>query len=472
MRGSGEDGAVAAASPPEPVVDAGLLVPGRRPLTIGLVLIITAVAFEALAVSTALPVVADELDGVRLYGWAFSGFMLANLVGITLGGPLADRVGPRKPMLVGLALFSAGLLVSGFAPTMLVVVLGRLIAGAGSGAVVSTVYVVIGLGYPQAARARLFAVVSSAWVLPALFGPVLAGAMAESWLTWRSVFLVLAPLMVLDAALVIPGLRGIPGPSDHEHAKLPVSDAIRLSVGTGVLLAGLGSSRAEVAAPLAIVGVIVAWRPLLRLLPPGTLRACGALPTAVAMRGLLGFAFFTFDAFLPLTLTSLRGQSATRAGLSLTAAGLSWATGSWVCERRGARWGRRRTVMTGVSLILVGMAVSATVLWSSVPVVIAPIGWLAAGLGMGLCYPTFSLIVLEEAPEGRVGSASSALMLCDMLGVAVGTGLAGAAVALSVAADWGTRPGIEAADAMTIAVCLLALMVARRLPARPSGDFL
>lgn len=456
------------APPASPEVDPRLLIPGRRPLTIGLVVVVTAIAFEALAVATALPVVSRDLQGVHLYGWAFSGFMLANLVGITLGGPIADRVGPAKPAAIGLALFGAGLLLSGFASTMLIVVVGRFVAGLGSGAVFSTAYVVVGLGYPDAARARLFAVMSSAWVVPSLIGPVLAGTIAEH-IGWRWVFLGLAPLMVLDAALILPAMRGLRPTADadgdaREHLPLPVADALRLAVGAGVLLGGLGSRDLIITAGLGALGLVLAVNPFRRLTPPGTLRAKGPLPAAIALRGLLAFAFFTFDGFLPLTLTSLRGQSPTKAGLALTAGGLSWATGSWVQERRGRRWGRRRTASTGAALIIAGICVAALVLVDEVPVAAAPIGWCIAGLGMGLCYPTTGLVVLDHAPEGHVGRSTSALQMTDVLGVAVGTGIAGAMLALAVAADWGRRRGIELIDAMTLGIAVLALITARRLP--------
>jgi MFS family permease len=456
-------------------LDGRVLAPGRRPLTIGLVLVITAIAFEAMAVSTALPVVSRDLAGVHLYGWVFSGFMLANLLGITLGGPLADRIGPARPAGVGLVLFGGGLVVSGLAPTMEVVLVGRVIAGAGAGACIATAYVVIGLGYPEAARARLLAAISSAWVLPSLIGPVLAGTIAEN-LGWRWVFLGLAPLMVVDALLVLPSMRSLrnrvnaPG---TEHLPLPVADATRLALGTGVMLTGFGSRSALLGIALVVVGGVVAFNPFRRLVPPGTLLARPGLPAAIALRGMLAFAFFTFDAFLPLTLTSLRGQSPTKAGLALTAGGLSWATGSWVQERRGRVWGRRRTATMGAVCILAGILVSGSVLFSGVPVLLAPLGWAISGLGMGLCYPTTSLTVLDEAPEGRVGAASSALQLTDVLGVAIGTGLAGAAVAMAEASGWGRRRGIEIADAMTIVVAVLAIMTARRLPGRvppPSAD--
>ncbi|MDQ1443903.1 MAG: hypothetical protein QOI20_367 [Acidimicrobiaceae bacterium] len=456
MAGTAETGA-------ETQTDARLLIPGRRPLTIGLVLVITAIAFEALAVSTALPVVSRELHGVRLYGWAFSSFMLANLVGITLGGPLSDRIGPARPALVGLVLFGGGLVVSGVAPTMLLVVVGRFVSGLGAGAVISTAYVVMGLGYPEAARARLFAVISSAWVLPSLIGPVLAGTLAEH-VGWRSVFLILAPVMVLDAMLILPAMRGIRPPEhDEDRRPLPVLDATRLAGGAGVLVAGLGSRSLPLGVGLVVLGLVLAVNPFRRLVPEGTLRARGVLPTAVALRGLLAFSFFTFDGFLPLTLTSLRGQSPTRAGLALTAGGVSWAAGSWVQERKGGRWG---TASTGAGLIIGGIVVAGSVLDPAVPVAVAPLGWCIAGLGMGICYPTTGLVVLDESPVNQVGASSSALQLADVLGVALGTGAAGAALAFALAAGWGRRRGIEIIDAMTLAVAGLALFTARRLPGR------
>src|ERR1700757_2459920 len=72
----------------------GLWAPQRRPLTAGLVLTITFVASEALAVVTVMPVVARDLGGLRLYGWVFSGVMLGSVIGIVAAGPEADRLGP------------------------------------------------------------------------------------------------------------------------------------------------------------------------------------------------------------------------------------------------------------------------------------------------------------------------------------------------------------------------------------------
>ena len=76
---------------------AGLWSPGRRALTLGLVLTITLVAFEALAVGTIMPKVARELGDLQLYGWVFTSFLLASLLGIVLVGGLIDRRGLVAP---------------------------------------------------------------------------------------------------------------------------------------------------------------------------------------------------------------------------------------------------------------------------------------------------------------------------------------------------------------------------------------
>ncbi len=81
----------------------------RQLLTVGLIGLITAVAFEGLAVSTVLPATAADLRGLGLYGWAFSAFWLTNILGITLGGGDADRHGPWRAFLAGVGVFALGL---------------------------------------------------------------------------------------------------------------------------------------------------------------------------------------------------------------------------------------------------------------------------------------------------------------------------------------------------------------------------
>src|SRR5437588_3754682 len=219
-----------------------LLSPERRALTAGLVLTISVSAFEALAVSTVMPVAARELHGLRLYGWAFSAFMLANLVGITIAGPMADRLGPARPFTLGLTLFGAGLFIDGVAPTMPVLVLGRAVQGLGAGGLAAVAYVSVSRGYPPVLRPRVMAALSSAWVVPSLVGPPLAGLAADH-LTWRLVFFVLIATCPIAGVLALPALRTMPGADaeTEEDDGRRVLTAIRLAVGAGLVVGGLGA---------------------------------------------------------------------------------------------------------------------------------------------------------------------------------------------------------------------------------------
>src|SRR4029453_6477086 len=196
---------------------AGLMTPARRGLTIGLVLTITLVAFEALAVITILPAIKDDLHGISLYGWVTSAFQLGLLVGIVVAGGPADRRGPAPPFGAGGRGVVAGVAIGGLAPSMLALVLARGLQGLGAGAIPAGAYAAIGRSYPEALRPRGFAVLSTAWVVPGLIGPAVSALVAER-VGWRWVFLGLLPLVVASGA---PGRPSPPRPGAPGGAPPP-----------------------------------------------------------------------------------------------------------------------------------------------------------------------------------------------------------------------------------------------------------
>ena len=165
----------------------------------GMLVLITLIAFEAMAVAPALPTAARDLHGVGAYGWAFTGFLAANIVGLIVSGQLSDAHGPRLPLITGMVLFVAGLVTAGTAVTMVQFILGRVVQGLSAGLLITAVYVVIGEVYPEALRPKLFAAISTAWVVPSLVGPVVSGWVTEN-LSWRWVFLGLLPFTLVGCA--------------------------------------------------------------------------------------------------------------------------------------------------------------------------------------------------------------------------------------------------------------------------------
>jgi MFS family permease len=446
----------------------GLWAPQRRALTAGLVLTITFVASEALAVVTVMPVVARDLGGLRLYGWVFSGFMLGSVIGIVAAGREADRRGPAIPFVAGVVLFGAGLAVAGLAPSMGMLVAGRVLQGIGAGAVPSVAYATIGRTLPGALRARMMAVLSTAWVVPGLLGPALSAEVARLF-GWRWVFLGLLPLVAVAGAMAVPALIRLGPPGSAQAPTHRITDGILTAAGATIFLAGLtlvaGSGTVLAGLALMVVGTAAGLPALRRLVPPGTLTARPGLPATILSRGLLTFAFFGADAYVPLTITAVRHHSPVVASVAVTGATLAWTAGAWMQVRLNETWGGRRLVRCGLVVILAGIAGMVLVLQPSVPVAVGLAAWTVAGLGMGLAYAPLSLMMLQKAPPGQEGQVSASLNLADVLGTAIGIGVGGAAVA--AAAGGNLRLGITAAFAAAAAVGLAGVILAGRLPAGP-----
>jgi MFS family permease len=439
----------------------GLLHERWRGLTVGLVLNVTFVAFEALAIATIMPLVAEDLGGIALYGWVFSAFLLADLMGIVLAGELADRFGPALPFGAGLALFAVGLLIGGLAPSMPVLVAARAVQGFGAGAIPAVAYVVIGRTYPDALRPRMLAILSTAWVVPGIAGPALAAFVADH-VGWRSVFLGLLPLVLVAGSLALRELRRVPGRADHA-ARRVFLDAVRVASGAGLTLAGLQARDVVLSPALVAIGLGFGIPALRKLLPRGTFRARGALPAAVLSRGMLTFAFFAADIFVPLTVTTIRGESIVLSGLALTAGTIAWTTGAWIQERTVFRVGAAPLVRNGFLLVAIGIAGMGAVLAGALPAWLSVPAWSIAGLGIGMAYSSISLTVLRHAAEGSEGATAASMQLADILGNALGTGIGAVAVAAAVAGLGSAAAGVAVTDGLAATVAIAGFFVAPRL---------
>jgi MFS family permease len=447
-----------------------LLDGAHRRLTTGIVLVVSFVAFEAIGVATAMPAVLRHLGGVRLYGWAFSAFMLAQLIGIVVSGPVVDRLGTARPLAVAAALFAAGLVVGGTAPSMLVLVLGRAVQGAGGGVLAVTLNVSVGRGYPPSLRPRAYAAMSTAWVVPGVVGPAVAGLVAEH-LTWRLVFLGLVPAVAAGAAIALPALRvadaattpAVPDPAAH-GTRRGVVRALALAAGSALVLEALTTRRALPAAVLAAAGLALALPAVAGVIPSRPPPPASRQLEAMTVAALANLAFFGAEAFLPLSLTALHHRTLTEAGLVLTVASLSWTVGTWVQAHSQERLGPRALSAVGLGLVALGVAGIAALDWPATPWWVAFAAWGVAGAGMGLAYATTTLVVVSAAGAGRQGGPVAAQQVLVTLGIAVGAGVGGAALAWSVVLGHGPAPGLRVFDAAVVVAALLGVAVAAGMP--------
>jgi len=363
---------------------------------------------------------------------------------------------------LGIGLFAGGLLVGGLAPTMPVLIAGRLAQGFASGVLIAVAYAAVRTAYHADVRPRMMALWSSAWVIPGLAGPAVAGFVAET-IGWRWVFLGMVPFPLIAAVLTVPSLRTVDAPAGGPRDFTRLRDAVLLAGGTAVLLAGFGRSTLVALGALVAIGLVILLPAFRRLSPPGTLQAKPGIAAAVACIILLTLGFFGFEFFIPLAVTDLRDQSALMAGLPLTASAMTWTAGAWIVDQKSSVYPRPLMVRVGFVLIVMGILLSLGVFMTEIPMLVSLVTWAVAGLGMGIAFSTLMLTVLDDAPEGSEGATISAGQLGNTLGIALGTGIGGSIIAVTSLDEFATPRGFELLALGSTIVLSIALAIAGRI---------
>lgn len=436
--------------------------PRYRVATLGILILMTIIAFEAMAVATALPTAARSLHGLADYGWTFTGFMVASVLGMVSSGMYSDAHGARRPLLVGLVLFMTGLVLGSGAQAMWVLVAARVVQGLAVGLLITAMYVVMGEVYHDLIRPRILAALSSAWVVPGLVGPVMSGWITQQ-LSWRWVFGGLAPFVAVGGLLLMPSLRQLRTSTAAGTVSDPRRIGYALLTAAGIAaVANLGESQRPLSILAALLGVGAMVLGLRRLLPQGTASFASGVPVAVAFRGAIAGVFVGMEVIVPLSLSQQLHYSPTMSGAPLMLSALSWAAASTL---QGRMRRPNRTVLVGVGLALIAVAGlgMALVALRTIPGWAAFLAWPFAGFGAGFALTTASVALLEHTNDADRGSDSAALQLADSSMSAVSAAFAGALVATAAHGRLGYGNAFAVVFLTMSAVGLLASTRASRL---------
>ncbi|MDR0271597.1 MFS transporter [Paenibacillus sp.] len=458
--------------------EAGIFGARYRALTIGIILAVTTVAFEGLAITTIAPSLAQKLNGLHLYGWIFSAFLLAQIVGTMIIGQRINKHGVYASFIAAILLFVVGIVIAATSFNMVMLIIGRLFQGFGAGSIITCVYYSITLGYPDHLRTKILAMFSSAYILPALVGPYIAGLFAEL-LSWRFVFWLVLPFIGLAVALTLPAFRKF-SVKDKNAAKVGHKEglAVLLAIGTGLLLAGLGFITDWKGIAFSVVGVLIMIQPLRKLLPKGTFSARKGLPATIASRGLFVACYNATESYVVLALTEVKKLPADLAGLIVAAGALSWSTAAWLQSKLDARdhgEGRNKRVTVGICFMIIGVAaVMLSVGLSEGGIAYAVLSQIFTGFGIGLAHPTTGAIALQHASAGVEGEISAGLQFTDAFSPGLSIGIGGALIAVSQTLNWGLLTGILLALSLQLLFVIVSLAVSFRIQQAKftsKGDF-
>lgn len=407
-------------------------------------------AIEGTIVSTAIPTIVSDLDGLEIMNWVVSIFLLMTAVSTPLYGKLADSIGRKPVFLFGIALFVIGSSLCGLAQNMIELILFRVIQGLGSGAVQPVAITIIADLYTLQKRTKMLGLNSGFWGVASVIAPLLGGFIVQH-LSWHWVFYINVPIGIIAFLLVLVYLRE---PKHKSSSKLDLQGTIwlvLLLLALMFFLQDLGSNMnllvMAALAVLIVISVILFFRAEKRaadpIMPLSMLRdkeffALNNI-TLLISGVVIGFVFY-----IPTWMQGINGTNASLAGFAVTPSSLMWSVGSFLIGGMLGRWGIKKTydymlaILVAADLVLILVPIY-TPFW--VFCIVAAFNGTAFGVITTASQVRSQVLV----PKDDIGVATSFNTLMKYLGQTMMASIYGIAFNTMVAKGLAKHPGLTQA---------------------------
>jgi EmrB/QacA subfamily drug resistance transporter len=430
------------------------ITPAERRLTLAaLAVVVLLSALDQTIVATAMPRIIEELQGLSMYAWVTTAYLLTSTVSVPLYGKLSDQYGRKPILIIGVLLFLAGSALCGlsgeFGPMpvlgggMMQLVVFRAVQGLGAGALMTVSFAVMADLYPPRERGKVFGLFGSVFGLATVIGPFIGGFFTDHGTVtlmgyevagWRWVFYVNLPLGALALFMIIyrmPVLRkGGGGNIDYLGAVLVV-----LTAATFLLALTLGGTRYAWDSPtiLGLFAVSVVSLAMFIWVEARTAEAILPLHlfgiptfrTGTLGSFVMSMAFLGVVMFMPLYMQVVQGVSATQSGLALLPLMVALIFSSIMSGRIVARTGKYKLMMVAGGVTLAAGVVALTGIDADTTSL--DLAWRLAltGLGLGPAQNLFSLVIQNAAPMKDLGVATSMSQFSRQMGSTVGVAVFG-----------------------------------------------
>ena len=407
-----------------------IVAPGYRAPLIAACLGVWLHAADGLLVSTMTPAIVADIGGLALVPWTFALYEMGTIVVGAAGGLLSMRYGIRLPMALAGALFTLGCAISALAPTMEILLLGRVFQGLGGGGLMAFSFVLAAVRFPPRLVPRVMAAISTIWGVSAFTGPLIGGIFVE-FAHWRGGFWFFALQALVLAAWIILQKDEGDAPRDEEAEHFPIRRLAWLCGGV-LLVAYAGIDVAPLSTAIfVLLGiaclVLFLWldqrHEESRLLPPSPISFFNPVGAAIVMIMCYAAATTAVTIYVPLLITSLHGVSVLVAGYIIALESIAWTVAALLVSGQPPQRDRL-FILTGMAIITAGVAG----LIYAVPE--GPV-WLVAvfasmiGFGFGTAWTFVLRLATGIAPKEETRRVSSALPTVHRLGFALGAAFVG-----------------------------------------------
>ncbi len=431
-------------------------------------------AMEATIVSTAMPSIVNDLQGMQYVNLTFSVYLLVAAVTTPIYGKLADILGRKKVLVAAIVLFLIGSALCGMAVTMTQLILFRAVQALGAGAILPVTSTIIGDIYTTEERTRMQALFSGVWSVSGVIGPLLGGFLVEA-INWRWIFYINLPLGFIALALLAVAFRE----PARERERKPIDFAgagLFLVAVTSILYVLLFGETEALRSPLhlgllalsavSLIAFVIVEQNAKDPFFPLTLMK----NRFVLVPNLFGFFGFSFmiatTVYIPMWVQNIQGGSPTLSGFALAFMTFGWPLGAALNGTLLKRYGPWNVAVFGAGALVAAAGLLATVGPGS-PVAIFFAVMFLAGFAFGLTVTVFTIILQNAVEWERRGVAMGSNALSNMLGQTIS--IAALGTVFNAATRHETSPeqlahGIHVVFLCVLGLTVVAFLISTRLP--------
>ena len=423
----------------------GLLSRQYLPASIAIYTAVALVAFEGTAVAAALPQLAGDLGRLDLLPWAVTAYLFTSGVTTIMAGPLVDALGTRVIFRWAAVVFTVAGFSAGLATSMPVLIVIRLVQGAGSGLLLACTLAAVGIIFPDRLAGRAFAANSTIWGIMGVSAPAIAAFMLTT-LSWRWIFFVNLPLGILS---LIAGWRVLSGPQEGaETARMDWRGVLIIASFTLSLLLSIdrpGSASLGWMALAAALLFAYGWHARRRDRPVVRLEHILSQPYVGinAVAALILMAALASNIYITLYVSAGRGGSATLTAWSVLWLTVGWTTGANVSSRMLDRMADTSVMFAGAVAAVLGLGIAAPATLGNWPLPYVFAGLFVLGGGVGLSTNSALSLVRASTPPNRMGRATAAYQFMRNQGLTLGAATGGAVILFVVASRLGSVEPVQ-----------------------------
>ena len=421
----------------------------------------------ATMLNVVIPLVRAEFGAsASQIGWVVTGYALAYAIGVPVYGRVSDFFGVRRVFSVGLLGFVAGGLICAFAPSLPVLVSGRVVQGIGGAAVPALATVAVAKVLPSGERGGALGLVASSVGIGAAVGPIVGGAVGQ-FLGWRALFLGSLVLMLL---LIPFARRVLPNGGSEDERRFDLVGGILLGLGAGLFLFGVTQGQVAgfasyaswgsfLVATLAAAGFICRINGVPHPFVSPTLFKNRAYVAALLIGFFSMLANLSAIVFVPLLVVEVNGLSPGAAGLVLTPGAVALAILSPLAGRLSDRIGVRKPILAGLGMMALSILFLSTFAAGAQPLLVT-LGMLGVGFGFAFIQAPATNAATNALPDPEVGVGMGIFAGAFFLGAGTGPALVGAFLAAREEAGSEAINPLYNLDAAPFSDAFLAMVLA------------